>query len=73
MAALWEAADPREPFFQILGKVWLLSGDELGAWADTAIQSFPGEELVWRHELARAQRWTELSQVLGWTMEEMGA
>lgn len=52
MAALWEAADPHEPLFQILGKVWSLSGDELGAWADTAIQRFPDEDLVWKLHVA---------------------
>jgi hypothetical protein len=46
MAALWEAADPREPYFQVLGKAWSLAGDELGAWVDTALQRFPEEELL---------------------------
>lgn len=45
-AALWAAADPSEPLFQVLAGAWSHSGMELRAWVDEAITRFPDEEIV---------------------------
>ena len=69
---VWFIATPNNQFFQVLATSWSLIKDDLGIWANEAINIYPNIDIVWRLFITyhyRIKSNTDLTKAITYLMQ----